>query len=378
MKDKMIMTPGPTTIHEEVRKAMSKPIINPDLDIEFYEFYKNTSSKIAQLLNTNNEVLILSGEGILGLEAACASLIEPGDRVLCIDNGIFGKGFGDFVKMYGGECVYFSSDYRKPIEIKELKVFLEKDNDYKLATFVHCETPSGLLNPAKEISLLLKEYNILTVVDAVSSVGGELIEVDDWKIDIALGGSQKCLSAPPGLTFMSISSDAWKSILNREKPIIGYYCNLAIWKDWYEKKWFPYTQPISDIYALDCAVTRLINDEKRYERHSVIANAVRKALNVSGMQLYPLDGWSNTVTAIAVPEGINEKEVREYLLEKYNIMIAGAFGALDGKVIRIGHMGENCTEEKVFITLKYFDKTLRKFGVKLKKEIHKEFVDNLD
>lgn len=377
MKDKIIMTPGPTYIHEEVRKAMSTPITNPDLDLEFYEFYKNTTKKIGNLLNTNNEVLILSGEGILGLEAACASLIEPGDRVLCIDNGIFGKGFGDFVKMYGGECVYFSSDYRKPVDIKELELLLQEDNDFKLATFVHCETPSGLVNPIKEISLLLKEYNIITVVDAVSSIGGELIDVDGWKIDIALGASQKCLSAPPGLTFLSISSEAWSLIINRKKPIAGYYCNLAVWRDWYEKKWFPYTQPISDIYALDVAVDRLINDSKKYDRHSSIANAVRTAIINCGLNLYPYSGWSNTVTAIAVPKEIDEKKVRESLVKTYNMILAGAFGELEGKVLRIGHMGENCREDKIYLALKYLDKTLRDFEVKLKKELHVEFINHV-
>ncbi len=378
MREKIIMTPGPTFIHEEVRKAMAGPITNPDLDLEFFEFYKNTTKKIGKLLNTRNQVLILSGEGILGLEAACASLIEPGDRVLCIDNGIFGKGFGDFVKMYGGECVYFSSDYRKPVDIKKLKLFLEEDNQFKFATFVHCETPSGLINPIREISLLLKKYNIITVVDAVSSIGGEYIDVDEWKIDIALGASQKCLSAPPGLTFLSISSKAWDIIINREKPIAGYYCNLAIWKDWYEKKWFPYTQPISDIYALDVAVERLINDSKKYDRHSTIANAVRTAISNCGLKLYPYSGWSNTVTAIVAPREMDEKKVRETLLKNHNVLLAGAFGELEGKVLRIGHMGENCEESKVYLALKYLDKTLRDFGIKLKTELHVEFVNNVN
>ena len=378
MEEKIIMTPGPTYINEEVRKAMLKPITNPDLDLEFYEFYKNTSRKIGKLLNTDNQVLLLSGEGILGLEAACASLIEHGDKVLCIDNGIFGKGFGDFVKMYGGECVYYSSDYRKPIDIKELEIFLQKENDFKFATFVHCETPSGLVNPIKEISLLLKKYNIITVVDAVSSVGGEILKVDEWEIDIALGASQKCLSAPPGLTFLSISEDAWDSIINRKTSIAGYYCNLAVWKDWYDKKWFPYTQPISDIYALDVAVDRLINDPKKYERHNSIAHALRTAIVSAGLNLYPDSGWSNTVTAIEVPKGISEKEIRESLIIKHNIMLAGAFGELEGKVLRIGHMGENCKEDKIYIVLKYLDKTLRDFGLKLNKELHVEFINHIN
>ncbi len=120
------MTPGPTEIHEDVRKAMAQDITNPDLDVKFFEFYKQTCDKLKKLLNTKNDVLILNGEGILGLEAACASLIEPGDRILCIDNGIFGKGFGDFAKIYGGEVTYFEGDYRRSIDLKELEDFFGK------------------------------------------------------------------------------------------------------------------------------------------------------------------------------------------------------------------------------------------------------------
>ncbi|WP_425447537.1 pyridoxal-phosphate-dependent aminotransferase family protein [Dethiothermospora halolimnae] len=376
--DKMIMTPGPTEINEEVRMAMAKPITNPDLDLEFYEFYKDTTEKVQKLLNTKNDALILSGEGILGLEAACASLIEPGDRVLCIDNGIFGRGFGDFVNMYGGDCEYLSLDYRNPVDISKLEKFLEEDNDFKMATFVHCETPSGILNPAKEISRLLKKHNILTVMDAVSSVGGEPVDVDDWNVDIALGGSQKVLSAPPGITFLTVSDDAWDAMDNREAPIVGMYCNLTIWRGWYDKKWFPYTQPISDIYAFNKALEISLNDGEKYHRHEKIASATRNAIINSGLELYPNGGYSNTLTALCVPKGLDDKKIRKHLVDKYKIMIAGAFAALDGKVLRIGHMGENCREEKVYKTLKYLDKTFREFNVDLKSKIHEEFVKNLD
>ena len=170
MVKNLIMTPGPTYVHEDVRRAMAKPITNPDIDLSFYEFYKETSKQLQRLLKTQNDVLILSGEGILGLEAACASLIEAGDRVLCIDNGIFGNGFGDFSKIYGAEVVYYKSDYEKGLNAQKLQEFLNKDHNFKLATFVHCETPSGITNNIKDISLLLRSYNILTVVDSVAAV----------------------------------------------------------------------------------------------------------------------------------------------------------------------------------------------------------------
>jgi aspartate aminotransferase-like enzyme len=378
MKNPLIMTPGPTYIHEDVRKALSMGITNPDLDLNFYEFYMETCEKFQELLNTKNEVLILSGEGILGLEAACASLIEPGDRVLCIDNGIFGKGFGDFAQMYGAEVVYFKSDYKRMVDVEKLEELLEKDHDFKMVTLVHCETPSGITNPIHLICPLLKKYGIISVVDSVSAMGGEKLLTDDWGIDIVLGGSQKCLSSTPGLTIMSISQGAWNKILNRKTPITGFYCNLANWRNWYEEKWFPYTQPISDIYGLRAAVEMILNEKTSLNRHEKIAKAVRKALTEGGLELYPLDGFSNTVTTVNIPEGISYQQIFEGMVNEHNIMIAGAFGFLKDKVIRIGHMGQNCYEEKLYLTLKALDQVLRQVGIKLKGELHKSFVSNIE
>ena len=168
-----IMTPGPTQVRENVRMARSFVCTNPDLDEEFVEFYKETCEEISELLGTKNETLILDGEGILGLEAACASLTEKGDRVLVIDNGLYGRWFDGFVTMYGGEVTYFSGDYTKEIDVEALSKFLEKNNDFKYATVVHCDTPTGVLNPVDKICPLLKSYGILTVVDSVSAMVGE-------------------------------------------------------------------------------------------------------------------------------------------------------------------------------------------------------------
>ncbi|MPW26449.1 aminotransferase class V-fold PLP-dependent enzyme [Alkalibaculum sp. M08DMB] len=374
MKTPMIMTPGPTYIHEDVRKAMSREVTNPDLDKNFYEFYKETCEQLKKVYNTTNEVLILNGEGILGLEASCASLIEPGDRVLCIDNGIFGNGFADFAKIYGADVTYFKTDYKKAVSVNELEEFLKVDNKFKIATLVHCETPSGITNPVKNMCPLLNKYGIITVVDSVSALGGEEMKVDEWDMDIVLSGSQKCLSAAPGLTILSISEKAWQKINNRSTPIAGFYSNLSIWKNWYQNKTFPYTQPISDIYGLREAVDRILMDKDVLLRHKKIANATRVSLLNSGIKLYATSGYSNTVTTALVPEGISYNEIFITMVEDYNIMIAGGFNFLKDKVFRIGHMGENCREEKVYITLKALDWVLRKYGVVLKSEIHVEFV----
>lgn len=217
-----LMTPGPTRVRENVRMARSLETTNPDLDPEFYDYYKDTCDLLAELLHTKNPAYILSGEGILGLEAACASLTEPGDRVLVIDNGVFGRGFADFVRIYGGEPVLYTVDYETEVDAEALKQYLEKDHDFKYATVVHCDTPSGRLNPIQDICPLLKSYGILTVTDAVASMFGDPVYVDDWKIDIVCGGSQKALSAPVGLTFVTVSPDARKAMDERKVPIASF------------------------------------------------------------------------------------------------------------------------------------------------------------
>lgn len=375
--EKLIMTPGPTFIRENVREAMGRPITNPDLDLEFYDFYKNACEKLQSIMHTNNQVLILDGEGILGLEAACASLIEEGDKVLCIENGIFGYGFKDFAEMYGGNVTFFHGERDLGINIENLENFLKENHDFKIATVVHCETPSGITNPIKDICPLLKKYGILSIVDSVSSIGGEEIQVDEWNIDIALGGSQKCLSAPPGLTFLSISNDATEAMNSRKTQIRSFYANLSIWNDWYENKWFPYTQPISDIYAFDKALDNFLEDEDTLFRHKLYADACRYAIKKCGLYLLSKDCYSNTVSTVIVPEGINYKDLFNKLYSEHNILIAGGFDFLEDKIFRIGHMGENCYEEKLYITLKAINTVLKELGFNLKGELHKEFVNYL-
>ena len=231
-----IMTAGPVQVRENVRMARSLETTNPDLDLEFYELYKETCDILNDYMHSKGRAYILGGEGILGLEAACASLTEPGDRVLVIDNGIFGKGFADFVSMYGGTPVLYSADYRNPLDAETLADFLEKDSDFKYATVVHCDTPSGVLNDISVICPLLSQHGILTVVDSVAAMFGEYVNVEESCIDILCGGSQKALSAPPGLTMLWVSDRALEAMENRKTPIAAFYANILTFKNYYEDK----------------------------------------------------------------------------------------------------------------------------------------------
>ena len=360
-----IMTAGPTQVRENVRQARSLVTTNPDLDGAFYDFYKETCELLEKLLHSSGTAYVLGGEGILGLEAACASLTEPGDRVLVLDNGIFGKGFADFVKMYGGEPVLFTSDYRNPIDVNDLKAFLDKDSDFKYATVVHCDTPSGVINDISKICPLLAEYGILNVVDSVAGMFGEYVNFDDSKIDILCGGSQKALSAPAGLTMVWVSDKAMQAMENRKTPVAAFYANLLNFKTYYEDKWFPYTMPISDITGLRAAVDNVIAEEDMVGRHAKIAAATRKAVTEAGLKLYLESGYSNTVTVIEVPEGLTDQQILSTMRDKYNVMISGCFDVLAGKVIRIGHMGENANIEDMALTFDAMDKTFADLGYPL-------------
>lgn len=372
-----IMTPGPTQVKENVRMARSLECTNPDLDESFVEFYKETCELISSLLGTKNETLILDGEGILGLEAACASMTEPEDKVLVLDNGVYGKGFADFVSMYGGKPELYTVDYKNTIDLAQLEEYLENHHDYKYATVVHCDTPSGMLNDISKICPLLKKYGIMTVVDSVSAMFGEPVNVDEFKIDILCGGSQKAVSAPPGLTFVVVSDDAKKAIDNRKTPIASFYANLKVFEGYYEAKWFPYTMPISDIYGLRAAFDNIKADTEMLKRHEIIANACRKAITEAGLKLHLESGFSNTVTVFDVPKETTAGDILKVMREDYNIMLAGSFDELAGQVIRIGHMGSNANVDDMKETMDALNGTLIKLGVDLKGNIGEIFEANI-
>lgn len=372
-----IMTPGPTQVKENVRLARALECTNPDLDEEFVEFYHETCKLISRLLHTENETLILDGEGILGLEAACASMTEPGDRVLVLDNGIYGSGFADFVKLYGGVPVRYTTDYLRPIDPKGLEEFLKVDSDFKYATVVHCDTPSGMLNDVGSLCILLKKYGILSVVDSVSAMFGEEMRVDDYRIDVLCGGSQKAVSAPPGLSFVTISEAAKKAMAERRTPIASFYANLKAFEGYYEAKWFPYTMPISDIYGLRAAFDNIQEDKDMLTRHKKIGEACRKAVTTAGLKLHLEDGFSNTVTVFDVPEGITDKQILDGMKQKHNIMLAGSFGELAGKVIRIGHMGANANVQDMRDAMKGLDEVFTSLGVKLNASLEDVFMNEI-
>ncbi len=295
-----------------------------------------------------------------------------------VNNGVFGKGFVEFVSMYGGVPRLYTVNDKKPIDPKSLETFLEKDHDYKYATLVHCDTPSGILNDVGALCPLLDKYGILTVVDSVSAMFGEELRVDDARIDVLCGGSQKAVSAPPGLAFVTISSRAKKVMAERKVPIASFYANLRIFENYYEEKWFPYTMPVSDIYGLRAAVENIASDVGMLARHQRIGEACRRALTEAGLNLHLESGFSNTVTVFDVPKEVLAREILQIMRDKHGIMLAGSLGSLDGQVIRIGHMGSNANIEDMTETMGALDDTLRSLGISLKEDLRERFRYYLD
>jgi len=364
--DKFILTPGPTEIPNRIRLALIREFTNPDLDPDFLELYKGVVKKLKRLIKAEkSDLYIMIGEGMLGLEAAIANLVRKNDKVLVIANGVFGEGFADLVKMYGGEPVLLESNWKKAVDPSDVERSLEKNRDIKLLTVVHCDTPSAILNPVEEIAKIARGFGVISVVDAVSSIGGVPIDVDASGIDILIGGSQKVLNVPPGLTIITVSQYAWDE-MERVK-YNGFYLNLRIWKEQLDKEGiFPYTVSDPLIRALDESINMIFEEgvENVYERHRKAKQAAWSAVEAAGLTPYPMkiEYSSPTVTAIEVPTGIDEAKLREITWKKYGVMIAGSWGRLKGKVVRIGHMGVQASRNYLILGFTALARALRDLG----------------
>ncbi|MBZ6496345.1 pyridoxal-phosphate-dependent aminotransferase family protein [Natrinema longum] len=344
--DRLRMTPGPTEVPTAVRERMSEPTPNPDVEPEFFAFYRDLTDELGAIYG-DDDVVILGGEGILGLEAAIASLVEPGDRVLCIANGLYGEGFADFVEMYGGEAVVCATSWREPLDLERIESELETDS-FDVATMVHCETPTGVLNDIEPVLERLEAHDVVTVVDAVSSLGGVPVPTD--RIDVCLGASQKCFSAPPGLTVCSVSDRAWERIESVETESL--YTDLEPWRDAADGEWFPYTHLSSNLYGLEAAIDLLLDEglESVYARHEEAATRCRARAAELGLALYPAESVASpTVTALEVPG--RAQHLQETLADEHDIVLATGLGDLAEDVLRIGHMGHNARIDRVERTM---------------------------
>lgn len=332
--------PGPVSVPERIIRMSNNNYGSADVEPEFFELYKRCSGNLQKIFNTQNDVVVMTGEGMLVLWSGIKSCLQKGDRVLCISTGLFGTGMIDMAKAVGCETdsVIFPSDCSfEDMDLIEIKI---ADFRPKMITAVHCETPSGILNDMTRLGELKKKYNIpLFYVDAVSSVGGTHVDVDKHNIDICLGGSQKVMSCPPNSCFMSVSARAWE--FAEEINYQGYDALLPF-RDAAEHGYFPYTQSWVNIAQLNEAAEMILEEglDNAIKRHEMCAEEIRSRLKSAGIKLFPREERSSspTVTAAYVPEGYTWDVFDKKMRDK-GIVLGGNYGDLAGKVFRVGHMG---------------------------------------
>ncbi len=377
--NKLLMLPGPTIVPPDVLLAMAKPVIG-HRSKEFSEIFEDTVEKLKKVFITENDTFIITGSGTAVMDMALANILKPKDKVLTIITGNFGERFANIVNSYKGEAIkleYEWGDMANPEDVKEI---LEKEKDIKAVTVVHNETSTGARNPIKEIGEIVKDYDALYIVDTISSLGGDYVNVDKFNIDICVTGSQKCLAAPPGLAGITVSEKAWE-VINKNDDKVGFYLDLKAYKKYFdEKKQNPYTPAVNLIYALNKALDLVLEEgiENRVKRHEKLAKATRAGLEEMGIELFAKEeARSVTVTSAKYPEGVNDK-LREIMNKKYNIVLAGGQKHLSGKIFRIGHMGI-CGEKEILATLSCLELALKELnfevqgsGVEKAKEIFKE------
>lgn len=356
----LLMIPGPVMLHPRVLQAMSKQMIN-HRDKAFSDMYDECRNTLQYTLNTKNDTYVLTGSGSCAMEAAISNLVK-GDKVVSIVNGKFGERFRDIAGRYG-EVTSLEFEWGNPVDLAKAEDTLSKGA--KVITMVHNETSAGVKNPAEDIGKLAKKYNALFVMDCVTSAGGDLVEADKWGIDIAVTGAQKCLGAPAGLSSVSVSKKAWDSMV-KNPP---YYMDLKKYKKSAEaeRSETPYTPSVTLFYGMLEAM-RMIKEEtieKRIARHRKGAEAIRAGAKALGLSLYPVtDGHtvlSNTVTAINLPAGVGDKDLRGPMKADFGVAIAGGQDRLKGRIFRIPSMNA-FTEADLVRTFDALEVTLIKLN----------------
>jgi aspartate aminotransferase-like enzyme len=362
LEDTLLMMPGPVPVAPRVLRAMSKPMIN-HRSAEFAAIYDDCREILADVFQTKNDIFVISGSGTAGMEAAVGSVVGSGDKIVAIENGKFGQRFKDLAAIYG-DLVPLEFEWGTSVDLEMVKEKLEAGA--KAITLVHNETSAGILNPAAEIGKLARKYDALFIMDGVTSLGGDDVKVDEWGVDIAVVGSQKCLAAPPGLAMVSVSEKAFE-VMNdvKKRP---YYNDLKAYKKSGDKARTetPYTPAIPLFYAMQEALHIVKEEgmEARINRHRVLSEAVRAGVGAMNIEMLPqlndYSQYSNTVSAMKAPEGIGGEDIKGDM-KKRGIIIAGGQEHLKGKIFRIGSMG-NATARDILSTLQELELVLKKRG----------------
>ncbi len=363
---RILLGPGPSTAHPRVLQAMMAPMIGY-LDPDFMKILDEVSALLRRVFQTDDSLaLAISGTGSAGMEAGINSLLEPGDTVVMCICGFFGGRMADMAERVGANVVTLQSEWGKPFPPDLLEAELSNHERVKLVTIVHAETSTGVLQPLGEVAALAKERDALLMVDAVTSLGGGRVGVDEVGIDYCYSATQKCLACPPGMAPVALGARALDAVRARGQKPTSWYLDLdLIAKYWGPEHVYHHTAPVSNIVGLREALRIVLEEglDARIERHHRNAMALRAGLEALGLDLVVDARHSlDQITPVWIPDGVDDLEVRQTLLRKYKIEIGRGLGSFAGRVWRIGLMGESSRAENVFAFLSAMEEILPSVG----------------
>jgi alanine-glyoxylate transaminase / serine-glyoxylate transaminase / serine-pyruvate transaminase len=367
--DRILLGPGPSNIHPRVMKAMLSPVVG-HLDPDFVRVMEDIKRLLRMVFQTENEITFpVSGTGSAGMETAIANLVEDGDEVVVGVNGVFGERVCDAVDRLGAKVHRVESEWGRIVEPERLEGALKSAKKPKLLAVVHAETSTGAYQPIEQLGAIAHRYGALMLVDAVTSLGCVPLEIDRWEIDACYSCTQKGIGAPPGLSPVTFSERARQTVRSRQQKCRSWYFDLAmIERYWSSERVYHHTAPITMNYALYEAL-RIINEEgleERFKRHEANSSALKAGIVAMGLELAAQEGHRlPQLTAVRVPNGIDDAKVRSELLRTFNIEVGAGLGAFRGKVWRIGLMGESSRRENVMLVLNALETILRGMGMEI-------------
>ena len=364
---RLLLGPGPSMVHPRVYQALSRPLYG-HLDPEFLSLMDEVQERLRRVFRTKNPFTVsISGTGSAGMEAALVNLIEPEEEVLVCVNGVFGTRMADIVERSGGVLHRIDRPWGEIFDPEEVATELNRHPRTRVVSMVHAETSTGARQPLAEIGNMCREQDRLFVVDAVTSLGGMDLAVDDWNIDACYSGTQKCLSCPPGLAPLTLGARARERVRARTRKVQSWYLDLAMIENyWAERsRTYHHTAPISMCYALHEALAIVLEEglEARFQRHRLHSRALLAGLQILGCEpSVQEDHRLPMLNAVLIPAGIDDAAVRTELRTRYNIEIGGGLGELAGKIWRIGLMGESAREKSVMSLLEALEEIFSAMG----------------
>lgn len=367
-----LMGPGPSDVNPRVLAAMARPTIG-HLDPEFIRMMDEIKGMLKTLFKTENELTMpVSAPGSAGMEACFVNLVEPGDKVIVCQNGVFGGRMKENVERFGGECILIQDEWGTAVSVEKVKAAFAEHDNVKVLAFVHAETSTGVRSDAKTLCQIARENGALTIVDAVTSLGGVEVDVDGWGIDAIYSGTQKCLSCPPGISPVSFSDKAVEAVQNRKTPVPSWFLDTNLVMGYWGgsgKRAYHHTAPVNSLYALHEALVMIEEEglENAWARHQKLHLALRAGLEAMGIGfLVDEDARLPQLNSVIIPDGVDDAAVRSALLQNYNLEIGAGLGALAGKVWRIGLMGAACNQRNVMLCLDALENTLSGMGANIK------------